>query len=322
MIEEQSVSYTSRPKLSEVTLRYSTGLIAGILLTSVLIIAQIPPPLLDSLLPLYILFFIYIACFSFFVKPSCSLYSENIFLWTFLGLPLMITSLRMILLDGNSGAKGTGHFIVAIAQIATGGDIVVDLILIILSIWMCVRTIMDQSFIIKTIDYFFTEEGPADIAEISPEGEAIFYSKLKKSLKYFRGLAIAIPVVFFISLPGGILMGVIRHGMCYRDALIQYSTLSVGMLVIFAFLNFIISVILKSSFSVCLPENYYQNFKGTFEKMSVYFIIIAIISLLLAFLGLTGILPFPVIPFLLIFVLFLILKSVTGYRRNKKGFIL
>lgn len=214
------------------------------------IVLPIPAFLLDMLLTLSITFAISVLLLTFFVKSPLELSSfpTILLMGTLLRLSLNIAAARRILLYGHEGTDAAGHIIEGFGKFVVGGDVVVGLIIFLIFIVINFIVITKGAERISEVAARFTldampgkqmsidadlnagiiteEEAKQRRAEL--EREASFYGAMDGASKFIRGDAIAALLILFLSLVGGLLVGIVFKGMDFTDALNTYTLLTVG----------------------------------------------------------------------------------------------
>lgn len=215
-----------------------------------MLIIPLPPGLLDLFLVLNIctslitiLISIYIANpLEFAVFPTALLVA------TLFRLSLDISATRLILLHGHEGATGVGHVIYGFGEFVVGGQIIVGFIMFIILIVVQLVVITNGAERIAQVAARFTLDAmpgkqmaiDADLHSglIDAEGakrrrreiekESDFYGSMDGAGKFIKGDAIAAIVIMIVNIVGGLLMGILIHGMGAGEALNHYAILTIG----------------------------------------------------------------------------------------------
>jgi len=303
----------------------STDIITAILLVVIvgLIIIKIPPALLDMLLVINVCGSIITLMISIFIKEPLqfAVFPTLLLVATLFRLSIDISTLRLILLEGQRGARGVGHLVIAFGEVAMGGDLIVGLILFIVIIVVNFMVITSGAERIAQVGARFTLDAmpgkqmaiDADLNAglIDPDTakqrrsevtrEADFYGAMDGAGKFVKGDAVASVIITVIAIIGGILMGVIRHKMPAGEALTTYATLSVGNGLLTTIPAFLMStamgmVVSRAASDANLGADIFKQVTAQPKAllvaggfMGVFFV-----------LGITGILPFPPWPFLVL----------------------
>ncbi len=214
------------------------------------IIIPLPAFLLDILLALSITFSVSLLMLTFFVKTPLELSSfpSLLLLGTLLRLSLNIAAARRILLYGDQGTDAAGHIIESFGEFVVGGDVLVGLIVFFIFIVINFIVITRGAERISEVAARFTldampgkqmsidadlnagiiTEAEAKRRREQLEREASFYGSMDGASKFIRGDAIAALLILFLSLIGGLIVGIIFKGMDIVDALRTYTLLTVG----------------------------------------------------------------------------------------------
>ncbi|WBU54837.1 flagellar biosynthesis protein FlhA [Paracoccus sp. SCSIO 75233] len=163
-------------------------------------------------------------------------------------LSLNVSSTRLILSEGHTGAGAAGHVISGFSQFAAGGSLMIGLTIF---------------AVISAVNFIVITKGAGRMAEVSArfaldslpgkqlaidgdlssgaidhteakrrresdQKEISFFGSLDGASKFVKGDAIAGIVITLINLLVGIGMGVVAHDMAVGDALQNYSRLTIG----------------------------------------------------------------------------------------------
>ncbi|NPA32030.1 MAG: flagellar biosynthesis protein FlhA [Aquificae bacterium] len=214
------------------------------------IIIPVPAFLLDILLTLAITFSLSVLILTFFIKNPLefSSFPSILLLGTLMRLSLNIAAARRILLHGHEGTHSAGKVIEAFGKLVAGGDVVVGLIVFLIFIVINFIVITKGAERISEVAARFTldalpgkqmaidadlnagliteEEAKRRRKEL--EKEASFYAAMDGASKFIRGDAIAALIILFLSLVGGLIVGIVLRGMDFSQALRTYTILSIG----------------------------------------------------------------------------------------------
>lgn len=230
-------------------LREGWIIIAFIVILSAIIL-PIPALLLDLLLALSITFSLTVLVLTTFIKEplELSVFPSILLLGTLLRLSLNIAAARRILLYGHEGTDAAGHIIEGFGTFVVGGDVVVGLIVFLIFIVInfivitrgaervsevAARFTLDampgkQMSIDADLNAGLITEEEAKRRRAQLEQEASFYGAMDGASKFIRGDAIAALIILFLSLVGGLVVGLVFKGMGFLDAIRTYSLLTVG----------------------------------------------------------------------------------------------
>lgn len=223
-------------------------LFLGIILVAIII--PLPAIVLDILLAFAIAFSLTVLILVLNVKSPLELSSfpSILLLGTLLRLSLNIAAARRILLYGNEGASAAGHIIEAFGRFVVGGNIVVGLIIFLIFIVInfivitrgaervsevAARFTLDampgkQMSIDADLNAGLINEQEAKARRALLEKEAAFYGAMDGASKFIRGDVVAALIILFLSMIGGLIVGIIIHNMDIQEALKTYTILSVG----------------------------------------------------------------------------------------------
>ncbi len=214
------------------------------------IVLPVPALLLDLLLALSITFSMTVLLLTTFIKEPLELsaFPSILLIGTLLRLSLNIAAARRILLYGHEGTSAAGHIIEGFGTFVVGGDVVVGLIVFLIFIVInfvvitrgaervsevAARFTLDampgkQMSIDADLNAGLITEEEAKKRRSQLEQEASFFGAMDGASKFIRGDAIAALIILFLSLVGGLLVGLVFKGMGFSDAIRTYSLLTVG----------------------------------------------------------------------------------------------
>ena len=167
---------------------------------------------------------------------------------TMIRLTLNLSSTRLILTHGHTGSHAAGHIIEAFGKLLMGGNFVIGIIVfVILAIVSLVVVNKGSGRIAEVAARFSLDAMPgkqmAIDADLSAglidenearrrrkdlEDESAFYGAMDGASKFVKGDAIAGLLIVVINIVGGLITGVIQHGLSFADAAHSYTILTVG----------------------------------------------------------------------------------------------
>jgi flagellar biosynthesis protein FlhA len=167
---------------------------------------------------------------------------------TMIRLTLNLSSTRLILTHGHTGSHAAGHIIEAFGKLLMGGNFVIGIIVfVILAIVSLVVVNKGSGRIAEVAARFSLDAMPgkqmAIDADLSAglidenearrrrkdlEDESAFYGAMDGASKFVKGDAIAGLLIVVINIVGGLVTGVIQHGLSFADAAHSYTILTVG----------------------------------------------------------------------------------------------
>ena len=167
---------------------------------------------------------------------------------TVLRLALNISTTRLILSHGDSGATAAGYIIAGFASLVMGGDFVIGIIVFLILVTINFLVITKGATRIAEVGARFTldaipgkqmaidadlsagliDEKVAQQRRRELEEESAFFGSMDGASKFVRGDAIAGLIILGVNIFGGIVIGVTRHGMTLTSASDVFTKLSVG----------------------------------------------------------------------------------------------
>jgi len=219
----------------------------GILMSMVL---PLHPMVLDFFLALNISFAIVVLITTMYTKEPLefSIFPSLLLVLTLFRLSLNVASTRLILLHGNEGPLAAGAIIQSFGSFVVGGNYVVGMVVFIILVLINFLVITKGAGRIAEVAARFTLDampgkqmaidadlnaGMIDEVEAGERRQAIaresqFHGAMDGASKFVRGDAIAGIVITLINIVGGFVIGVLQQGMEMKDALANYTLLTVG----------------------------------------------------------------------------------------------
>lgn len=228
-------------------------LLAGpvlILMVLAMMILPLPPFLLDLFFTFNIALAVMVLLVAMFTKkpldfaafPAVLLFS------TLLRLALNVASTRVVLMNGHKGPDAAGQVIEAFGHFLIGGNFAVGIIVFVILIIINFMVITKGAGRIAEVGARFTLDAmpgkqmaiDADLnagligeqearerrLEVSQEAE--FYGSMDGASKFVRGDAVAGLLIMVINIIGGLIVGVMQHGLSFSDAGRVYTILTIG----------------------------------------------------------------------------------------------
>ncbi|WP_425507869.1 flagellar biosynthesis protein FlhA [Thermomonas paludicola] len=229
-----------------------TGAAAPIVVLAMLsmVVVPLPPFLLDALFTINIALSLMVLLAVVYVKRPLefSIFPSVLLMVTLLRLSLNVASTRVVLLHGHQGGAAAGHVIESFGNFVVGGSyavgIVVFAILTIVNFVVVTkgsgrisevsaRFILDalpgkQMAIDADLNAGLLTREEAKLRREEVRNEADFYGSMDGASKFVRGDAIAGLLILFINLIGGVLIGMLQHGLGFSDAMQTYTLLAIG----------------------------------------------------------------------------------------------
>ena len=219
----------------------------GILMAMIL---PLHPIVLDFFLALNISFAIVVLITTMYTKAPLefSIFPSLLLVLTLFRLSLNVASTRLILLHGNEGPFAAGSIIKSFGSFVVGGNYVVGMVVFIILVLINFLVITKGAGRIAEVAARFTLDampgkqmaidadlnaGMIDEVEAGERRQAIaresqFHGAMDGASKFVRGDAIAGIVITLINIIGGFVIGVLQQGMEMKDALANYTLLTVG----------------------------------------------------------------------------------------------
>jgi flagellar biosynthesis protein FlhA len=167
---------------------------------------------------------------------------------TLLRLALNVASTRVVLVDGHTGSDAAGHVIEAFGNFMIGGDYVVGIFVFAILMIINLMVITKGAGRVSEVSARFTldampgkqmaidadlnaglltaEEAKLRRAEIATEAD--FYGSMDGASKFVKGDAVAGILILVINIVGGIILGVVSHGLDIGQAAQTYVLLAIG----------------------------------------------------------------------------------------------
>lgn len=167
---------------------------------------------------------------------------------TLMRLALNVASTRVVLLYGHEGGDAAGKVIEAFGSVVIGGNYVVGIIVFMILVIINFVVVTKGAGRISEVSARFTldampgkqmaidadlnaglidqEEAKQRRSDVT--NEADFYGSMDGASKFVRGDAVAGILVLVINLLGGLLIGMMQHGLSFSTAVEFYSLLTIG----------------------------------------------------------------------------------------------
>ena len=217
-------------------------MLAGILL---ILFAPIPPGLLDFLFILNFSLALLILLLTFYMgRPlEFSTFPSLLLVATLFRLGLNVAATRLILSEARAG-----DVIAAIGEHVVGGNYVIGMIVFVLLIVVqyvvvtngaqrvaevAARFTLDsmpgkQMSIDADLNMGLIDQNEARERRKQIEKEANFYGAMDGASRFVKGDAIAGILIILVDIIGGVIVGIVQHGMSWSEALHTYTLLTVG----------------------------------------------------------------------------------------------
>ncbi len=228
----------------------SSALPGAILLLVLLMVVPIPAFLLDVFFVMNIMISIAVLMVALNAqKPlDFSAFPTVLLFATLFRLGLNVASTRVVLVHGHEGEAAAGHVIEAFGSFLIGGDYVVGLFVFAILIIINMIVVTKGAGRVSEVSARFTLDAlpgkqmaiDADLNAglITPDdartkrietgAEADFYGAMDGSSKFVKGDAVAGLLILAINIVGGLILGVVSHGMAVGQAAQTYVLLAIG----------------------------------------------------------------------------------------------
>lgn len=217
----------------------------GVVGIIMLLVVPVPPPLLDLLIILNIMFALVILLTTMFAKKPLdfSVFPSLLLVATLFRLGLNVASTRLVL-----GEAYAGEVIHAFGDIAVGGSLIIGAVVFLILVVIQFVVVTKGAERVAEVGARFTldampgkqmaidadlnaglitdTEARARRAEVAAEAD--FYGAMDGASKFVKGDAIAGLVIIIINFVGGLAIGMVQHGMAIDEALGTYSLLTIG----------------------------------------------------------------------------------------------
>lgn len=311
--------------------------VVGIVL---MLIVPLPPELLDIFMTLNIAVSVIVILISLSIKNPLefAVFPTMLLVATLFRLSLDVSATRMILLhghimeeiDGKMVPIGAGHVIPAFGQVVVGGNIVVGIIMFLILIIIQFMVITSGAERIAQVAARFTLDAmpgkqmaiDADLHAGLIDGETAkkkrrdiekesdFYGAMDGAGKFVKGDAMAAVVIMIVNLIGGLLVGMMFHGMSAGEAFNTYAILSIGNGLVTTLPAFLMStsmgmVVTRAASDADLGGDVVKQVAAQPLALKIA----AGFMALLGFLGLIGLFALPWLPFFLLAITFWMVAS-------------
>lgn len=221
-----------------------------ILMILAMMVLPLPPFLLDLLFTFNIALSVMVLLVAMFTRKTLEFaaFPTVLLFATLLRLALNIASTRIILLQGHTGAAAAGKVVEAFGHFLVGGNfaigIVVFVILVVINFMVITkgagriaevgaRFVLDgmpgkQMAIDADLNAGLIGEDEAKARRNEVTQEADFYGSMDGASKFVRGDAVAGILIMVINIIGGLLVGVVQHGLDVGQAAASYTLLTIG----------------------------------------------------------------------------------------------
>src|SRR5258708_395274 len=223
---------------------------AGVLAIMVALIAPMPAFLLDLLLVTDVMMSVIVLMVAMYItKPvEFNVFPTTLLLLTLFRLALNVSSSRLILLNGHTGASAAGDVIQAFGNFVVGGNYIVGTVIFLVLIAIQYLVINHGAVRISEVTARFTldalpgkqmaidadlnaglvDESEARRRRKALASEAEFYGAMDGASRFTQRDAVAGILITGINIIAGLAIGVFQHGTDIGKALQNYTILTIG----------------------------------------------------------------------------------------------
>ena len=230
--------------------RGEVAMALGVQLIVVLLIVPIPTMVLDLLLAISIMSSVLILMTALLIKKPLdfAVFPTVLLVATLFRLGLNLASTRLVLSHGHEGTASAGQIIEAFGNLMMSGSFVIGLIVFAILLVVNFVVITKGSTRIAEVSARFTlesmpgkqmaidadlssgliDENEAKRRRKELEQESTFFGAMDGASKFVRGDAVAGLIITAINAIGGVLIGMLQHGMEAGAAANSYVVLTIG----------------------------------------------------------------------------------------------
>src|ERR1700683_187700 len=249
VVKSKAPDAAKSPKVSREALS-ELAVPAVVLAIVVALIAPMPKFLLDLLIVADIMMSVIVLMVAMYItKPvDFNVFPTTLLMLTLFRLALNVSSSRLILLNGHTGANAAGDVIQAFGNFVVGGNYIIGAVIFLVLIAIQYIVINHGAVRISEVTARFTLDalpgkqmsidsdlnaGLIDEAEARRRRknlakEAEFYGAMDGASRFTQRDAVASILITGINIVAGFLIGVLQHGMELRRALETYTVLTIG----------------------------------------------------------------------------------------------
>ena len=215
-----------------------------------MMVVPVPPLLLDIFFTLNIVLglAILMASLNTFRPLDFSSFPTVLLFATILRLSLNVASARVVLAHGHAGTDAAGQVIKAFGEFITAGNFAIGLLVFFILVIINLIVIVKGTGRVSEVSARFTldampgkqmaidaelnaglltpEEGKKRREEVTRESD--FYGSMDGATKFVKGDAVAGLMILGINIVGGLIVGMVFHGLSLSNAAHVYTTLAIG----------------------------------------------------------------------------------------------
>lgn len=230
--------------------RSGVGAMILMLLMLAMLVVPLSPFMLDMLFTFNIaLAMVVLLAGVYTLRPlDFAVFPTVLLLATLLRLALNIASTRVVLLHGHTGTDSAGQVIKAFGEFVVGGNYAVGLVVFMILVIINFVVVTKGAGRIAEVSARFTldampgkqmaidadlnaglvtqDEAKTRRAEVIREAD--FYGAMDGASKFVRGDAVAGILIVFINIVGGLIIGMVQHGLPFSEAMHNYALLTIG----------------------------------------------------------------------------------------------
>jgi len=222
----------------------------GVLMVLSMMVLPLPPFALDLFFTFNIAMAVMVVMVAaHMIKPlDFAAFPTVLLLTTLMRLSLNVASTRVVLLEGHTGAAAAGHVIESFGHFLIGGNFAVGLIVFAILVVINFIVVTKGAERIAEVGARFTldampgkqmavdadlnagliNEAEAKRRRAELGDEADFFGAMDGASKFVRGDAVAGMLILAINIIGGLVIGVVQHGLSASQAADSYILLAVG----------------------------------------------------------------------------------------------
>jgi flagellar biosynthesis protein FlhA len=230
--------------------RGEVALALGVVLVISLLILPVPPVLIDLLLAISLTAAVLILMTALLIRKPLEFtaFPTVLLVATLYRLGLNLASTRLILSHGHEGGEPAGMIIQAFGQLMMGGNFIIGVIVFAILVIVNFVVITKGSTRIAEVAARFAldsmpgkqmaidadlssgliDEDTAKKRRKEVEQESTFFGAMDGASKFVRGDAVAGLIITAINIIGGMLIGVLQHGISFQQAAASYTVLTIG----------------------------------------------------------------------------------------------
>ena len=298
-----------RPPSLWTRLTHSADLLLALGVMSIILVLVLPlaPILLDILLALSIAFSVLVLFVALFTQHPLdfSAFPTILLIATLYRLSLNVASTRLILGEGHRGGNPAGAVIQSFGEFVVAGNFVVGIIIFLILVIINFVVITKGAGRIAEVAARFTldampgkqmaidadlnagviDDVQAQARRVTVQREADFYGAMDGASKFVRGDAIASLIITAVNITGGLIIGVLQHGMAVEAAAQNYTRLTVGDGLVSQLPALIVSVaagiaVTKAGMENVLSEEMRKQLLGNYRALGIAAAVLGAFALL------------------------------------------